>query len=149
MDKKDEQIIDSLKEDSSSTTREISKKTRIPITTVHKRIQKLQQEGIIKKYSIELDNKKLGKGFSAIILLSCDYKHLKEIKKDQHELAKELSHIPEVVSVDVVTGITDIVIKVRMKDVEEFDIFLLKKLQKIPGIDRTQSLVVMHEGSVS
>ncbi|MBS3158995.1 Lrp/AsnC family transcriptional regulator [Candidatus Woesearchaeota archaeon] len=145
MDKKDEQIIECLSEDSSLTTREISKKTRIPITTVHKRIKKLKQEGTIKKFTIELDNKKIGKAFSAIILISCDYKLLKELKKDQHQLAKELSHIPEVVSVDVVTGVTDIVVKVRMKDVEEFDTFLLKKFQKILGVDRTQSLVVMHE----
>jgi len=145
VDKKDEQILEYLTENSSLTTREIAEKTGIPITTVHKRIKKLKQEGIIKKFTIELDNKKIEKGFSAIILVSCDYKLLKELKKDQHQLAKELSHIPEVVSVDVVTGIIDIVVKVRMKDVEAFDTFLLKTIQKILGIDHTQSLVVMYE----
>ena len=53
--------------------------------------------------------------------------------------------LPEVTEVAVVTGGTDIVMKVRVKDVEEYDHFLLKKFQAIRGIDKTQSLVVIHE----
>lgn len=145
MDTKDEQILSALKEDSSCTTRQISRTTRVPITTVHKRIKKLRSEGIIRKFTIEIDNKKVGKPFSAIILVSCDYKILRELKKDQHMLARELSHLAEVEKIDVVTGVIDIVARIRVRDVEEFDSFLLKKFQKVAGIDRTQSLIVLHE----
>lgn len=145
LDKKDERIIEVLKEDSSLTTRQIAKKTRIPITTVHHRIRKLKDEGFIKKFTIELDPKKFDKKFTAIILVNCDYKSLRELKKDQHMLSKEIGFLPEVEKVDVVTGGTDIIIRVRVKDVEEFDSFLLKKFQKIAGVDKTQSLIVIHE----
>ncbi len=53
--------------------------------------------------------------------------------------------MPEVEGVEVVTGATDMVVRVRVRDVEEFDLFLLKKFQKIQGMDKTQSLIVIHE----
>ena len=145
MDEKDRKIVDVLKEHGEYTTRQIAKKTLLPTTTIHNRIRKLRSEGIITRFTVELDRKKIGKNFSAIILVSCDYKLLREIKKDQHQLAHEISLLPEVEKVDVVTGGTDIVVRVRVKDVDEYDQFLLKKFQKIQGVDRTQSLIVIHE----
>ncbi|PIZ52419.1 hypothetical protein COY27_00285 [Candidatus Woesearchaeota archaeon CG_4_10_14_0_2_um_filter_33_13] len=145
IDEKDQKIIEILKEHGDFTTRQIAKKTLLPVTTIHNRIRKLKQEGIIKRFTIDLDYKKLGKDFSAIILVSADYKVLRELKKDQHQLAKEISFLPEVEKVDIVTGGTDMVVRVRVKDVEGYDKFLLKKFQNIPGVDRTQSLIVIHE----
>jgi len=145
MDQKDERITDVLQENSRLSMREISRKTHIPITTVHKRIKRLTEEGIIEKFSIKLNHKKIGKLFSAVILVTADYKLLREIKKDQRQLAKELSYLPEIEKVDVVTGGTDMVIKVRVSNVDEFDDFLFKKVQKIPGVDHTETLVVIHE----
>ncbi|MBW2988429.1 Lrp/AsnC ligand binding domain-containing protein [Candidatus Woesearchaeota archaeon] len=70
---------------------------------------------------------------------------LRLLKRDQHQLAKEIRQMPEVEGVEVVTGATDMVVRVRVRDVEEFDLFLLKKFQKIQGMDKTQSLIVIHE----
>jgi Lrp/AsnC family leucine-responsive transcriptional regulator len=145
IDDKDKKIIGILKEHSDYTTRQIGKKLNLPITTIHNRIKKLKKEKIIKKFTINLDNKKIDKSFSAIILVSVDYKALRDLKKDQHKLAKEINYLDEVEQVDIVTGGTDIVVKVRVKDVEEYDNFLLKKFQDIAGVDKTQSLVVIHE----
>lgn len=145
LDEKDLKILQLLKEDSSLSTRQIAKKTLIPITTIHNRIKKLKKNNYIKNYTVKLDYKKLGLGFLAIILVNCDYKSLRETKKDQHQLVKEISKMHEVENVDIVTGGTDLVVKVRVKDVQEYDNFLLKKFQKINGIDKTQSLIVIHE----
>jgi Lrp/AsnC family transcriptional regulator, leucine-responsive regulatory protein len=145
IDEKDKQILEILQEHSEYTTRQISKRTLLPATTIHNRIKKLKKEKIIKKFTVDLDYKQLDKGFSIIVLVSVDYKSLRELKKDQHQLAKEIKMLPEVDEVSVVTGGTDIVIRVRVKDVEAYDQFLLKKFQNIPGIDKTQSLVVIHE----
>lgn len=145
MDKKNRQILDALKEDSSLSTRQVSKRTKIPLSTVHNRIKKLKERGIIKRFTIEVDNKKIGKPFSAIVLISCDYRLLRESNKSQHQLAEELMGIAEVEKVDIVSGKTDIVARIRVKNVEEFDSFLLKKFQKIAGIESTQSLVIIHE----
>lgn len=145
MDEKDLQILAALREDSSLTTRQIARKTKIPITTVHNRIRKLKAEGVIKRFTIDINHKLLGKSFVAVILVSVDYKLLREVKKDQHKLAQEIGSFSEVEQVDIVTGGTDMVVRIRVKNVEEFDNFLLKKFQKIAGVDRTTSLIVIHE----
>ena len=58
MDEKDEQILQILLINSKLSTHQISKKTGIPITTVHNRIKKLTKKGIIKGYTIVIDHKK-------------------------------------------------------------------------------------------
>ena len=145
MDEKDRQIIEILMNDSSLTTRQIAKKTLIPITTVHNRIRKLKKEGLIKKFTLKLNYHLIDKGFCALILAKCDFSELRKLKKDQHKLSRELLSLPEVDSVDIVTGVTDLLIRVRVRDVQSFDTFLSKKLQVISGIASTQSLVVIHE----
>ena len=90
MDKKDEKIIEILKDHAEYTTRQIAKKTLLPITTVHNRIRKLRREGIIKKYTIKLDNSKLGKNFVSYVLISVNLPILKQKHKTQVDLANEL-----------------------------------------------------------
>lgn len=145
MDEKDEKILRLLQENSKLTTQQISKKTLMPITTVHNRIKKLEKEGVIKKYTLELDNKKLGKNICAYIHITVDYKLLKEIKMSQHELAKKLKQFEFVEEAAMVTGGTDIIIKIRVKDIDELDDFVTKKLRNINGIEKTQTMVVLNE----
>ena len=145
MDEKDEKILELLRENSKLTTHQISKKTLVPITTIHNRIKKLEKEGVIKKYTIELDNKKIGKNIAAYIHIVVDYKLLKEIKMSQHELAKKLKQQELVEETAIVTGGTDIIIKVRAKDIDELDDFVTKKLRNIDGIDKTQTIVILNE----
>ncbi len=145
MDEKDEKIIKLLKENCKSTTQQISKKILMPVTTVHNRIKKLEKEGIIKKYTIELDNKKIGKNIAAYVNIVVDYKLLKEIKMPQHDLAKKLKQNEMVEESAMVTGGTDIIIKVRVRDIGELDNFVTKYLRNINGIEKTQTMVVLNE----
>ncbi len=146
LDEKDKKILEILKDHSDWTTRIIAKKTNLPITTVHNRIRKLRREGIIKKYTIETDNRKLEKNFVAYVLISANLHTLKQKHKTQHDLAKELRKLWFIERVDIVSGGTDLVAIVRVKDVDEFNDVLLGKMQLIEGIEKTQSLIVIHEG---
>ncbi len=144
LDGKDLKIIDILKQHGDYTTREIAKKTLIPTTTVNNRIRKLKSEGIIKKFTIELDADKTGKGFTAYVLISANLPFLKQKNKTQYDLVKEIRAFDFVESADIVSGGTDIVAVIKVKDVNEFDKALLGRLQNIEGIDKTQSLIVIH-----
>jgi len=145
LDEKDLKILDILKEHSDYTTRQIAKRTLLPQTTVHNRIKKLRKEGIIEKFTVKINYDKIGRNLPILVLVSADYKVLRELKKTQHDLAKEIKKLPEVEKVDIVTGGTDMVVKVRVKDVKEYDKFLLEKFQRISGVDSSQSLVIIHE----
>ncbi len=144
LDEKDFKIIEILKDHAEYTTRQIAKKTLLPITTIHNRIKKLRTEGIIKKYTVKLDYEKLNANFRAYILITANIQLLKEKKKTQHDLAKELRRFSFIERVDIVSGGTDIVAIVRVRDVKEFDHVLLGKIQLVEGIEKTQSMIVIH-----
>lgn len=144
LDEKDLKIIEILEKNADYTTRKIAKETHLPITTVHNRIQKLKKEKIIKRYTIELDYSKVDKGFVVYVLISANLQLLKQKKKTQYDLAKEIRKLYFIERVDIVAGGTDLVAVIRVRDVEEFDKVLLSKLQLIEGIDKTQSLIVIH-----
>ncbi|MBI4895421.1 MAG: Lrp/AsnC family transcriptional regulator [Candidatus Aenigmarchaeota archaeon] len=146
LDDKDKKILEILKDHGEYTTRQIADKTLLPITTIHNRIKKLRTNKIIKKYTIELDPIKTGKSFVAYILISVNLHVLKQKQKSQYDLAKEIRKFYFVDRVDIVSGSSDLVAITKVKDVEEFDKILLGKLQSLEGIEKTQSLIVVHEG---
>lgn len=143
LDKKDLKILEVLKRNAKLSTQQIAKKTLIPTTTVHNRIKKLEELGIIKGYTVVLDDKKLGKKLSAYILMTVDYKLLKEKGISQHELAKLLKNHEFVDEVDMITGRSDIIIRIKANDVEELDDFVTKYLRNLDGIERTETMMIL------
>ena len=59
--------------------------------------------------------------------------------------AGELPSLEEVEEVNIMTGITDILIKVRIKDIDQLNTFVIDKLRNIEGIDKTQTMLVLSE----
>lgn len=143
-DDKDLKILDILTKQGDLTTRQIAKKTLLPPTTINNRIRKLKKEKVIKNFTINPDYKAIGKGFVAYILISANLLMMKQKKKSQYDLVNELRKFDFIERADIVSGGTDIVAIVRVKDVEEFDNVLLNKIQLIEGVDKTQSLIVIH-----
>ncbi len=141
---KDIKILNLLKENAKLTTKEIAKKTLLPITTVHNRIRKLKFAGIIKKYTVILDNKKLGNLISAYILINVGYSEIKKLNLTQLDLADKIKKHPNVDVADVITGRKDMIVKVTVRDMLELNKFITNALQIIPGIRQTETLVVLN-----
>ena len=57
---KDKKILKELKKNSRNTTKQISSILKIPRVTVHDRIKKMKEKGIIKKFTVSIDYKKIG-----------------------------------------------------------------------------------------
>lgn len=144
IDEKDKKILDILKEHSNHTTRQIAKKTLLPPTTINNRIRKLTKDKIIQKYTIIPDYNKIGKGQLIYVLISCNLLELKKNKRTQYDVVKDLKKHEFIERVDIVSGGTDIVAMIRTSDIKEYDKLLLKHIQNVDGIDKTQSLVVIH-----
>ncbi len=144
IDEKDRMILEVLKEHADYTTRQIAKKTLLPITTVHHRIQKLRALGVIEKYTIEVDSAVVGEGFAAYVLVSVNLPLLRLKKKTQYDVVRDLKRFSFVKRADIVSGGTDVVVFLRVRDVAEFDSVLLGKIQLVEGVEKTQSLIVIH-----
>jgi len=145
VDEKDKKILDSLKKNARLSTQEIAKQTGIPVTTVYNRIRKLESSGAILGYTVVLDSKKIGKPIMAYVLITVDYKQLKEIKMTEAQLAKKIRLSPFVESAGIIAGSKDIILKVRAASVDELDDFINRYLRSLDGIDRTETMIVMHE----
>ena len=145
LDNKDLKILAILKDNSKLTTSKISKKTAIPITTIHNRIKKLEKLGIIKNYTVVLDNKKIGKELGAYILITVDYKLLNEKGLSQYQVAEKIKKYDAVEEVSMITGQSDIIAKIRVKNIEDTSNFVTKELRNIDGIEKTQTMVVLTE----
>src|SRR3989344_5788391 len=143
LDKKDLKILEILKENSKLTTSQIYKKTNIPIKTVHNRIKKLENLGIIRSYTLKLDYNKLGKPITGFILVTINYILPDGTKIKQEHVAQEISKLEGVEEVNIMTGATDILIKVRVSSIEELNEFVIKKLRNINGVDKTQTMITL------
>lgn len=144
LDEKDWKILEALKENAKLTSQKISKKTQIPITTVHNRIKKMERKGIIKKYVPILNYKKIGKPISAYLLIDISF-HSEDNVIEEENLCNKIKAHPAVDEISIVTGRTDILVRIRVKDMNELRSFSLKFLRKIEGVKNTHTLVVLKE----
>lgn len=141
LDKKDLEVLEVLKSNAKWTTQQISKKTLIPVTTVHNRIKKMEAMGIIKGYTAVLDHKKLGKTVSAFILANIKAEH--KAGERASALLEDINKLKEVEEVFAVTGSTDMILKVRVEDTDKLNEFILNNLRNMEGIGNTQTLVIL------
>lgn len=140
IDDKDLKILEILKLNAELTTSRISKKTNIPITTIHNRIKRLKKIGVIRNYTVNISYEKLGKPLKAFALITVNQSIL-----SQTEIGKKIKAIEGVESVDVVTGATDILAQIRAKDMHALNDLITNKLRTIQGIDKTQTMMVLEE----
>ena len=143
LDQKDREILEILKKEAKLTTRQISKRTHIPITTVHNRIKKLEHQKIITGYRAVIDKKKMGKALGAFIHITIQYPE-EPAETFQENVAHKIASLPEVEEVSIVTGETDIIVKIHVSDTDELNGFVVRKLRTIKGIDKTRTSVIME-----
>lgn len=144
LDDKDLKIIECLKENSRQSTYRISKKTVMPLTTVHNRIKKLEKEGIIKQYSLVLNQKKMGNILTVYILVHYNISFWKK-ETDRLQLKKSFLSLPNIAEVKYITGRYDILLKFHLKDMDTLNNIILKDLRKISGIGQTETIFVLED----
>jgi len=142
---KNGKILEVLKENSRLSSGKISKKTGIPATTIFNRIKKMEKEGIIKKYTVDLDYKKIGIGIQAFVFVSQDYKAFDREK--QEKMLDRIAKEPGIDNVFRISGRYDLLIIFRAKDIDELDEFLIKLQEENYGILKTETMVVLKSGT--
>lgn len=145
LDNVDKKILNLLKQDSSLSTHKISKKTLIPQTTVLNRIIKLKKAGIIKRFTIDLDYKKLDKGTKALIFVKVETKLEKKSLGKIGTIEKNLSQHEPVLNVKRLMGKWDFVIEIVCKDIDEINNFLIESVRSNNAIVDTETVVVLNE----
>ncbi|MCD6189402.1 MAG: Lrp/AsnC family transcriptional regulator [Thermococcus sp.] len=137
LDTIDLKLLKELKKNSRENIASLSKKLGIPRTTVHYRIKKLVNEGIIEKFTIKPNYKKLNLGTTAFILA----RYEPDSGLTQREVAKRIAQIEEVYEVHIIAGEWDLLIKVRAPSAEDIGKVVIDKLREIKGVGQTVTMV--------
>lgn len=114
----------------------IAKKLKEPSTTIHYNIKKLEEEGVIKTYKAVFDYKKIDEGFCSIVLISL----APEVYANPETIGNDLAKHPQIESVDICTGDWELVLKIRVKDQDEYYNFVKNVISR-KGILKINSLV--------
>src|SRR5215203_5898777 len=138
-DKLDLSIIDQLMHDANISYAEIGKKRFVSAGTIHVRIKKLQDAGIISGMQYNVDLKKLGYDVIAFVGIYLEKSSLYD------NVAKDLRKIPEIVRMNYTTGNYSIFAEVVCKDIAQLRAILHDELQKIKGIERTETFISLEE----
>jgi Lrp/AsnC family leucine-responsive transcriptional regulator len=146
-DKFDLAILRELLADSRRTLQEIGEAVRLSSTTCWSRIKRMQADGVIRKYSVELDRARLGYKDTVVVQLTLE-SHSDETL---YQFGRILAEIPEVLDAYLVSGDYDYYIRIAVKDTRDYERLLRERLYKIPGIRHSKSsfvLRVLKDGNV-
>ena len=139
IDKLDLQIIQHLMQDANISYAELGKKLFVSAGTVHVRIKKMQDSKIVSGNRMHVDLKKLGYDVIAFIGIYLEKSSLYDA------VAKDLKKIPEIVRMNYTTGNYSIFAEIVCKDITQLRKVLHDELQKIKGIERTETFISLEE----
>ena len=140
MDAKDEQILGELIGDGRKSVVEIADELDLPRATVQERLKKIVESGVIRKFAAIPDYSKIGKQVMAYVFVTFS----REGGLSQRKLAEEISKIPGVYEVSVISGEWDMLLKVRAGSVEEIGKLVVDRLRAMKGIEKTETCVAFQ-----
>lgn len=141
LDKTDIDILSALQKDAKINMKELSDKLHLSKTPVYERVKRLENEGYIKGYAALVDNKKVGLPLIVFCNVSLAVHDDEHIQRFQNEV-KSIDEITECYSTG---GIYDFLLKVILKDLDDYNRFVFEKLTKVHGIVKMQSSFVLGE----
>lgn len=141
LDATDRSILQKLQEDAFLTTKEIASSVNMSTTPVFERVKRLERDGFIARYTALLDRRKVGLS----MLVFCEVS-LKEHNRDfLLRFEREVAELKEVIECHHITGAFDYLLKVVVRDMDNYQQFVKNKLAALENIGQVQSHFVMTE----
>lgn len=141
MDPIDLKILGILQKNGRLSNLELADLVALSPSACHRRVKLLEETGYIDGYHAALNAKKLGFDIQALVNLN-----IGQISEAEHNyFTREISLMPEVVSAYIVTGETNYVLHVRTRDFEAFSQFVVNRLNKLKGVTKIYSQIVLSE----
>ena len=132
----DLKILSELSNNSSISVPHLSKKINVNSSVVYSRIKRLVKRKLIKRFSIEINNKELGYAVKSLTGINMDSK-----KRDN--IIEELFKIKEVREISEVTGRFDMLVTMYAKNLENMHQLVSEQIGKIQGIVSSESFIEM------
>ncbi|MFD0797425.1 Lrp/AsnC family transcriptional regulator [Maribacter chungangensis] len=141
LDSTDKQLIRLLQDDCKKTTKEYALHLQLSTTAVYERIKRLEKTGTIKAYVALVEKVKVAKNFTVF----CHIKLVQHTKDNIRQFEREVVQLTEVVECYHLSGDYDYLLKIVVKDMEDYRNFMVSKLTAINHIGSTQSSFTIKE----
>jgi Lrp/AsnC family transcriptional regulator for asnA, asnC and gidA len=137
LDSLDWKILEALQENSKQTYSEVGRQLGVAHSTVYDRIRKMEKNGVIKKWTVDIDHEKIGINYVTAHMTV--YTNPKETEN----VAKELSEAKQVLEVSMsLSEELLIMVKVIARDQDELHSFIAKKVAPLQGVLRIRTSIV-------
>lgn len=141
LDPIDLKLIDELQEDCKQPIKQLAQKVNLSITPTHERIKKIEASGVIEKYSAIINPGLLGKA----LVVYCHVTLVRHQEDKFKEFEAYVNTIDEVVEVVNLAGTYDYLLKVVLKDMPDFENFIVRKISRLDIISNIQSSFVIRQ----
>ncbi len=141
LDAKDQAILEILQQDSTISVKEIGERVGLSFTPTYERIKNLEKNQVITKYVALVDRKLIRKDFMVL----CHVKLEQHRKEYITQFEREITQFPEVLECFHVSGDYDYILKIALKDIQEYREFMVTKLTNLQHIASTHSSFMIKE----
>ena len=139
IDQLDKKILSILMNNAKRPYTDIAQELFVSGGTIHVRMKKLEDAGIVKSYNLEVDHAKLGYDIVAFLGIYLDKSSL------YMSVADQLKEIPEIVAAHYTTGLYNIFAQIVCRDTNHLRQILHEKIQPINGIQRTETFISLEK----
>lgn len=123
---------------------EIARRLDMPSRTVASRIKKFREKGIIKAIKANLDPAKLGRPLTLFIMISVAHEEIPRMEGAQREVAERIADSDLIEEIHLITGEYDLLVKVRVQNVEEVERFVVDTLRLNEGVQKSVSFLSLR-----
>lgn len=135
LDALDHSILDKLQEDGRITNAELANKVGLSASACHRRVRRLENDGIIERYVALINRKLVGRGLSVFVELSLESQ--REEMLDKFEAA--VNDVPHVRSCHLMSGNADYLLHVTCADVADYETIHREYIALLPGVNQVRS----------
>ena len=140
-DARDKKLLYLLQKDSKATTKKLSMNLNLSPTAVYERIKKLERAGVIRKYVAVIDKEKVERSFVVL----CHIKLIQHSHKYLTKFESEVVKLNEVLECYNVSGEYDYILKIVVKNMKAYRVFINTKLTRLEHIGSTHSTFIISE----
>lgn len=139
IDNTDLRILEILRDDAKKPYTEVARKVNVSQGTVHVRMGKLEEAGIVEKTTLKLNYARLGYDITAFIGIFLEKSALYD------KVVAKLKEIQEITSIHYTTGNYSMFVKIHCRDTNHLKAVLHDKMQQVDGIERTETMISLEE----
>jgi Lrp/AsnC family leucine-responsive transcriptional regulator len=134
LDRKDFALLDALRQNASQRLEDLARVVKLAPSSVHERMRRLEREGIIRKWTVDVDAAALGLGVVAFVGIRAT--------RPCSEMLEAMKKIASIEECHSVAGELSMMLKVRVSDTGAL-LNLTEQLRQIPGIEQTETTIVL------